>query len=100
MEGIGAEGSDEIYDRVKSHKGIESVVCMDKAGNHVRPPKGFDDEESATEYGQALNHLLERATAACRDLNPTVCNLFLAPYLIFSHERTSRLWFHPIMCVG
>jgi hypothetical protein len=88
MDGSNAAGSDQIYDRVKTHKGIESALCMDKDGNHIRPPKGFDDEESATEYGKSLNHLLERAVSACRDLDPTVSLII-----------PSTLPFHPSSCL-
>jgi len=64
-----SNSAEQMYERIKTHKGVEAIVCLNENGQHVRPPKGLDDE-AADAYAGELKQLYEKAKSAVRDLDP------------------------------
>lgn len=60
---------EETLERIKSHKGVESVIIVNAEGVPIRPSKGMD-EETTQKYAANISQLAAKARSVVRDLDP------------------------------
>ncbi|MES1914074.1 MAG: hypothetical protein MHM6MM_006207 [Cercozoa sp. M6MM] len=60
---------EETLERIKSQKGVECVIVVNKDGVPIRPSRGCD-EQTATAYAAQVAQLARKARSMVRDLDP------------------------------
>ena len=87
MSGIEVGSAAQIYERIKFHKGIESILVVDNDNKPIRPVKGLA-EDKIDEYAADIRMLTEKAASAVRDLDPGVCTRAFIHYISTNIQST------------